>query len=124
MGALAAALSTDAGSRAQGGELGDVHLGEFSGPFEDAIFAAEPGAVIGPIQTEHGWHVARVEAVTPPSRVPYAEARPAIEAELVVAARARAFTTWLEHRRSILAVIEPGFEHPAHPIHGFPSHRH
>jgi hypothetical protein len=121
---LARAVSTDAGSRTQGGDLGDIHRGEFAGPLEDAIFEAEPGAVIGPIGTEHGWHVARVEAVTPPSQVPYGEARPAIEAELLAAARAREFAAWLEARRSTLAVIEPGFEHPAHPLHGFPSHRH
>lgn len=124
MGALAEALSTDAGSRTQGGDLGDVHRGEFTGPLEDAIFGAEIGAVIGPIRTEHGWHVARVEAVAQESYVPYAEAGPAIEAELLAAARTRVFAAWLERRRTALAVIEPEFEHPAHPIHGVPSHRH
>jgi [acyl-carrier-protein] S-malonyltransferase len=124
MDAMAQALSIDAGSRPQGGDLGDVHRGELSGPLEDAIFGADLGAVIGPIRTEHGWHVVRVEAVAGASCVPYREARPAIEAELLAAERVMAFTRWLESRRSTLAVIEPGFEHPAHPIHGFPSHRH
>jgi hypothetical protein len=124
MGALAVALSTDAGSRTQGGELGDVHRGEFTGPFEDAIFDAEIGAVVGPIQTEHGWHVVRIEAVVRQSYVPYAEARPAIEAELLSSARASAFAAWLERRRTALVIIEPEFEHPAHPLHGAPSHRH
>jgi [acyl-carrier-protein] S-malonyltransferase len=124
MGALAAAVSIDAGSRTQGGDLGDVHRGELTGPFEDAIFGAEVGAIVGPIQTEHGWHVARIEAVTEPSDVPYDEARPAIEAELLAAARAWAFGAWLERRRSALVAIEPEFEHPSHPHHGAPSHRH
>ena len=62
--ALAETRSIDAGSRTRGGDLGDVHRGELAGPLEDAIFDAEVGAVIGPIQTEHGWHVARVDAVT------------------------------------------------------------
>ena len=121
---VAASRSLDAGSRLQGGDLGDIHRGEFSGPLEDAIFAAEVGAVIGPVGTEHGWHVARVDAVTPESVVPYREARPVIEAELLVAERTRVFAAWLEGRRATLAVIEPAFEHPAHPVHGFPSHRH
>ncbi len=124
MPALAAALSTDVGSRTQGGELGDVHRGELTGPLEDAIFGAEIGQIIGPIRTEHGWHVARVEAVAPESSVPYDEVRAAIESELLIDARTRAFGGWLERRRSALAVIEPEFEHPAHPIHGVPSHRH
>jgi hypothetical protein len=124
MGALAAAVSIDAGTRTRGGELGDVHRGELSGPLEDAIFSAPIGTVFGPIQTEHGWHVARVDAVTAASCVPYAEARPAIEADLLGAERSRVFGAWLEDRRAALAVIEPGFEHPADPVHGFPSHRH
>jgi hypothetical protein len=124
MGSLAEAQSIDAGSRMAGGDLGDLHRGEFSGPLEDAIFGAEIGAVVGPIQSEHGWHIARVDAVTEASLVPYAEARPAIEANLLDAERTRVFGAWLERRRTELAVFEPGFEHPGHPIHGFPSHRH
>ncbi len=124
MSELAWAVSIDAGSRTRGGDLGAVHRGEFSGPLEDAIFSAEVGSVTGPIRTEHGWHIVRVETVSPASCVPFAEARPAIEAELLGVERSRVFGAWLEDRRSALAVIEPGFEHPAHPVHGFPSHRH
>ena len=124
MAALAQTVSIDVGTRTRGGELGDVHKGEMSGPFEDAIFAAPVGTVVGPIQTEHGWHVARVEAASEASCVPYAEARPAIEADLLAAERSRVFGAWLEDRRAVLAVIEPGFEHPADPVHGLPSHRH
>ena len=105
MDALAAELSVDAGSRAQGGDLGEVHRGEFSGRLEDAIFAtaAGVGSVVGPIQTEHGWHVARIEAITPAWVVPFAVARPTIEAELRAAARTEAFAAWLERRRANLA---------------------
>jgi [acyl-carrier-protein] S-malonyltransferase len=124
MAALAEAMSIDVGTRTRGGELGDVRRGELSGPFEDAIFAVPAGTVVGPIRTEHGWHVARVEAASEASCVPYAEARPAIEMDLLAAERSRVFGTWLEARRVALAVVEPGFEHPADPVHGFPSHRH
>jgi hypothetical protein len=122
--ALAVALSRDAGSRARGGDLGPVHRGELAGPLEDALFAADVGEVVGPVRTEHGWHVACVEAVVPASISPFDEVRPAIEAELLEAARLRAFDDWLARRRTALAVIEPGFEHPGHPSHGVASHRH
>lgn len=56
--------------------------------------------------------------------VPFADVRAAIEDDLLVAARARVFDEWLERRRQALVVIEPGFEHPGHPVHGVPSHRH
>lgn len=105
-------------------DLGDVGRGELAGPLEDAIFAAEPGAVVGPIRTEHGWHVARVHGVSAATVVPFANARPSIEAELLGAARARAFDEWLDGRRRALVEIAPEFEHPGHPVNGVPSHRH
>jgi [acyl-carrier-protein] S-malonyltransferase len=105
------------------GEL-EVRRGELSGPLEEALFAASVGDVVGPIRTEHGWHVARVQAVIPASTRPYAEVRAAIEADLLTAARARAFGEWLESRREALAVIEPAYAHPGDPVHGIPSHRH
>jgi len=102
----------------------EVRRGELAGPLEDAIFGAGIGAVVGPVQTELGWHVARIEEIAPASRTSFVDARATIEAELLVAARARAFDEWLERRRAALVVVEPEFEHPGHPRHGAPSHRH
>jgi parvulin-like peptidyl-prolyl isomerase len=110
--------------RIASGVVLDLRRGQLTGPLEDAIFAAVVGATVGPIRTEHGWHVARVEGASPPSVVPYAEARPAIEADLMTDARLRAFGAWLEGRRRELAVVEPAFAHPGDPVHGMPSHRH
>jgi hypothetical protein len=107
-----------------GGELLDVRRGELAGLLEDELFAAEEGALVGPVATEHGFHVARIESVIPQSVAPYEEVRSVIEEDLLVAARNRAFDEWLDGRRQELATIEPQFEHPAHPIHGIPSHRH
>jgi hypothetical protein len=102
----------------------DVRCGELAGPVEDAIFAAREGDVVGPIRSELGWHVARLEGVTPAGVVSYVEARPAIETDLLAAARLTAFGQWLDRRRDALAVVEPAFAHPADPVNGFPSHRH
>jgi [acyl-carrier-protein] S-malonyltransferase len=121
---VARAVSTDAGTRTDGGNLGDVRRGELAGLLEDTLFSAEAGAIVGPCETEHGWHVARVEAVIPEMTAPYREVRGAIEADLLAVARARAFDEWLEERRRALAIVEPEFAHPADPIHGVPSHRH
>jgi [acyl-carrier-protein] S-malonyltransferase len=101
-----------------------VRRGDLAGPLEEAIFGAGIGAVVGPIRTELGWHVARIEAVAAAFLTPFGEARATIEDELLVAARARAFDEWLEGRRAALVVVEPAFEHPGHPSHGLASHRH
>jgi [acyl-carrier-protein] S-malonyltransferase len=102
----------------------EVRRGEFAGDLEEALFTARVGDVVGPIRTEHGWHVARVEAVTPASSAPFDGVRDAIAEELLTAARARAFGEWLETRRAALAVVEPAYAHPGDPVHGLPSHRH
>jgi [acyl-carrier-protein] S-malonyltransferase len=56
--------------------------------------------------------------------IPYEKAAASIEQELLLAARVRAFDLWLERRRQEMAAVEPGYEHPADPAFGFPSHRH
>jgi parvulin-like peptidyl-prolyl isomerase len=121
---LASLLSVDQGSRFLGGDLGEVQRGELAGPLERALFAAQVDDVVGPIHTEHGWHVARVETITAGGWLPFADVRATIEDQLVADARARAFGAWLERSRAELTVIEPDFEHPGHPRHGVPRHRH
>jgi [acyl-carrier-protein] S-malonyltransferase len=108
-------------------ERGDdmwIVRGELAGPLEVAIFGAPVGAVVGPIRTEHGWHVVRVDASELASVAPFEDVRAVIEAELLGAARRRVFEDWLEHRRSELAVVEPEFAHPGDPAGGLPTHRH
>jgi [acyl-carrier-protein] S-malonyltransferase len=56
--------------------------------------------------------------------ISYEEAEASIHEELLLAVRVRAFDLWLEERRQALAIVEPGYEHPADPSHRFPSHRH
>jgi hypothetical protein len=108
---------------ADGDEL-EVRRGELVGELEEALFGARVGDVVGPIRTEHGWHVARVDAITPQAITPFDDVRAAIAAELLAAARVRAFGEWLETRRHALAVIEPAYAHPGDPVHGLPGHRH
>ena len=101
-----------------------MRRGELFGALEDAIFAASAGALIGPVETELGWHSARVEEATDESIMPFAEVGREIEAELLCAARLVAFDGWLAGRRRALARLTPGFGHPGHPGRGSSSHRH
>jgi hypothetical protein len=101
-----------------------IRRGELVGALEDAIFGAGVGVVVGPIETELGWHRARVEGAEEESMVPFTEALPEIEADLLCTARLVAFDEWLGGRRLALARLGPGSEHPGHPGHGSSSHRH
>jgi peptidyl-prolyl cis-trans isomerase D len=62
---IAKASSEDPGSAAQGGDLGTFARGSMVKPFEDAVFAAKAGDIVGPIETEFGHHVIRVDKVDP-----------------------------------------------------------
>jgi len=102
----------------------NLRRGEFTGPLEDAVFAAQPGELVGPLESELGWHVARIERIDAASVTSFEDARERIEEDLLAAARASAFGEWLERRRQALSVIEPDWEHPGHPVHGLVRHRH
>ena len=102
----------------------EMRQGEFAGPFEEAVFAAQVGEVIGPIESELGWHVALVEAIFESGYAPFEQVRSDIEADLLSVARGRAFDQWLEQQRRALAVVAPGWGHPGDPSLPDFSHRH
>ncbi|NOZ62670.1 MAG: hypothetical protein GXO74_13445 [Calditrichaeota bacterium] len=58
---LAKNYSEDPGSAVNGGELGYFSKGMMVKPFEAAAFSAKPGQVVGPILSQHGFHIIKVE---------------------------------------------------------------
>jgi peptidyl-prolyl cis-trans isomerase D len=61
---LAQKYSEDPGSRNKGGDLGNVTRGQLVKPFEDAAFKLKPGQMTI-AQTQFGYHVIKVDSVTP-----------------------------------------------------------
>lgn len=59
---LARALSTDTGSGSRGGELGESYVGNYVPEFREAIESAEVGAIVGPVQSEFGYHIIQVRS--------------------------------------------------------------
>lgn len=57
--------SLDAATRDTGGLLGEVSYADLEPQVAEATFAAPVGAPLGPVQTELGFYVGRVDAVTP-----------------------------------------------------------
>lgn len=49
-------------SASEGGDLGWFAEGSMVEAFGDAVFGAEPGTLVGPIRSEFGYHLIRVEA--------------------------------------------------------------
>lgn len=58
---LAENYSDDAGTKSRGGMLGWFGPGQMVKPFEEAAFAADSGEIVGPVLTDFGYHIIRVE---------------------------------------------------------------
>ena len=67
--AALAASSSESGTRAKGGDLGEVVRGELLPDLDKAVFNSSSGAVIGPLESKSGWHILKVEQRLP-SEVP------------------------------------------------------
>lgn len=95
-----------------------------AGGFDDAVFAAPVGDVVGPLRTTFGWHVVLVCAAEPAGATPYDDVRAPIADELLAAARGERFDEWLAQRRAALVRFAPGYEHPGDPSAPDFVHRH
>ncbi|MEQ1579283.1 MAG: SurA N-terminal domain-containing protein [Steroidobacteraceae bacterium] len=78
---LAEQYSQDTGSAKQGGDLGWATRGMFVGPFEDAIFGMTAGELRGPVKTEFGYHVMRLDEIEAGHQKTFDEVRAEIEPE-------------------------------------------
>jgi peptidyl-prolyl cis-trans isomerase D len=83
--------SQDPGSAAQGGDLGFFSRGAMVKPFEDAVFAAKKGDILGPVASDFGYHVIEVTDIKPAKAKTLAEAAPEIEASLKKQGASRTF---------------------------------
>ena len=88
---LAAQLSTDPGSKDKGGDLGWFPRGIMDKRFEDAAFALQPGQLTHVVHGANGYHVIQVLERDPNRPVPPNQLQ---------TIRQKAFTDWLDGRRS------------------------
>jgi peptidyl-prolyl cis-trans isomerase D len=79
--ALATQLSKDTGSAGSGGDLGFSEKSAFVAPFADAVFSMKEGETRGPVKTEFGFHVIRLEAIQAGRNKSFAEVRAELEDE-------------------------------------------
>ncbi len=79
--ALASQNSDDPGSKGQGGDLGWATRDSFVAPFAEALFAMNTGEVRGPVKTQFGYHIIKLEAVEAATQRPFEEVRTELEAD-------------------------------------------
>lgn len=92
---LAAEHSQDPGSREQGGDLGCQPRGSYVENFDEAVWEAQEGEIVGPVETEFGYHVLEVTEIREEEVTPLEEARQTIVDSLTEEQRAEAFNRWV-----------------------------
>ncbi|MFZ0551694.1 MAG: peptidyl-prolyl cis-trans isomerase [Steroidobacteraceae bacterium] len=81
--ALAKKYSQDPGSAQKGGSLGWIDHSGFVAPFADALFGIKTvGDIVGPVKTQYGYHIIRLDGIQPGRTKTLAEARPQLQAQL------------------------------------------
>jgi peptidyl-prolyl cis-trans isomerase D len=81
-GELAKQYSQDPGSAKNGGDLGWAERSSFVKPFSDALFAMKVGDVAGPVKTQFGYHIIRLDEIQAGKSKSFEEARPDLEAQV------------------------------------------
>lgn len=96
---LAKEFSQDPGSADKGGELGCIGKGETVPQFEKAVFSAETDEIVGPVESEFGYHVIEVTDIKEPKTTPLSEIEGQIKSQLAAEQQAREFTEWVEDQK-------------------------
>lgn len=78
---LAVQYSDDPGSKGQGGDLGWATREAFVQPFAEALFAMTKGEIRGPVQTQFGYHIIRLDDIEPAHQRSLGEVRAELEAD-------------------------------------------
>jgi peptidyl-prolyl cis-trans isomerase D len=81
-GALAKQYSQDPGSAASGGDLGWAERASFVKPFADTLFSMKVGDIAGPVKTQFGYHIIRLDEIQAGNTKSFEQARPELETQV------------------------------------------
>ncbi len=111
---LAKKNSQDPGSAASGGDLGYFGQGTMVAPFDKAVFEGKKGEIVGPVETDFGYHIIRINDIKPAHVKSFKECRDEIvelykeqESQKKFAEEAETFTNIVyEQSDSLQGVID------------------
>jgi peptidyl-prolyl cis-trans isomerase C len=97
---LAKTLSTDTGSKNNGGDLGWFTTSRMVQPFAAAVKALKKGEISPPVQTQYGWHVIQLEDTRDASPPPFDQVKPQIT-DAVMRKKLQAYVETLKKQAKI-----------------------
>ncbi|HEX6710062.1 MAG TPA: peptidylprolyl isomerase [Rubrobacter sp.] len=96
---LAKQYSQDPGSAEKGGDLGCLGKGETVPDFEKAAFGAKQGEIIGPVQTQFGYHLLEVTDIKPKQTRSLDDVESQIRSQLATQKQSEEFSKWIEEQK-------------------------
>jgi peptidyl-prolyl cis-trans isomerase D len=78
---LAKEFSQDTGSATQGGDLGWAERKVYVGPFGDAAFSMKVDEIKGPVKTQFGYHILKLDGIQPEKIKTFDESKADLETE-------------------------------------------
>src|SRR3984893_639600 len=78
---LAKEFSQDPGSASQGGDLGWSEKKIFVGPFADAAFGMKVDEIQGPVKTQFGYHILKLDGIQPAAIKTFEQSKTDLETE-------------------------------------------
>jgi peptidyl-prolyl cis-trans isomerase D len=78
---LAKEFSQDPGSAVQGGDLGWSERKLFVGPFADAAFSMKVDEITGPVKTQFGYHILKLDGIQQPAVKTFEASKAELETE-------------------------------------------
>lgn len=69
---LAREHSQDPGSGAKGGDLGTFSRNMMVKPFADAVWSMQPGEIKGPVESQFGFHIIRLDGIVGGAKLGFA----------------------------------------------------
>ena len=97
---VAAQESSTCPSGAKGGDLGEFGKGQMVKEFEDVAFSAEIGQVVGPVKTQFGYHLIKVEGRRESSDTPFEQVKDNIKMQLLQQKQNAAYTAKVTELRA------------------------
>jgi peptidyl-prolyl cis-trans isomerase D len=104
---LAKKYSADPTTAKDGGEIGFVQHKDFVGPFGDALFAMKVGDISGPVKSQFGYHLIKLEEIQPGQSKPFEAVRAELDSQY---RKQRAAELFGDRQEQIAEQLEKGDE--------------
>jgi len=103
-------------SARQGGSLGEFTRGQMVPEFDEAAFSMEVGELRGPVKTQFGWHIIRLDGKKDGQPVTFDQAAEQIKAHLLEEKRQKAYQSRVNQLKILYPVERPGQTKPRSPF--------